>query len=245
MKQTFAPARQDKISTLIIRQIRSAIMQGSYKPGDALPTESEMTSQFNVSKHTVREALRTLEGMGLVTIRRGAGGGPVVSSIDWEIARESFENFLFFQDISLRELSEVRSLLEPYIARKAAESFDAQAIAELQAVHEQCEELIRQGKSLVGAEAEVMFHVLLGKNSGNSALWVILDFVNSILMKTKQEVNVGQDFSLTVLEAHRKILKAIEDKDGDAAERHMRAHVNEVEQCLAALMQKGEVLKAV
>jgi Transcriptional regulators len=241
MKKPFKPAKQDKISTLIIKQIRAAILQGKYQPGESLPTESELTAQLGVSKHTVREALRALEGMGFITVRRGAGGGPIVCKIDWETARESFADFLYFQDISIHELTEVRILLEPHIARCAAEKFTDGQIVELQEVHARCEDLVRRNKSLVGAEAEVLFHVLLAKYSGNSALWVILDFVNNILTETKRKIHPGQEFSVKVLEAHAKILKAIEDKDGQAAERYMREHVVEVETELALLAaESGE-----
>lgn len=238
MKKTFKPAKQDKISTLIIRQIRSAVLQGKYQPGESLPTESELVTQFGVSKHTIREALRALEGMGFITVRRGAGGGPIVSKINWETARESFADFIHFQDVSIRELSEIRLLLEPFMARRAAENFTPDMIEELKGVHQQCADLIRRNKSLVGAEAEVMFHVLLAKYSGNSALWVILDFVNNILMETKRKIHPDQDFSLKVLDAHGKILQAIIDKDAASAERCMREHILEVETELLGLARR-------
>lgn len=238
MKQkAFTTAKQDKVSTVIIRQIRSAILKGDYLPGESLPTESELVVQFGVSKHTVREALRALEGMGFITMKRGAGGGPIVSEIEWDTAREYFANFLQFQKISIQELSEIRLLLEPYMARRAATNFSPEMVAELEEVHERCENLVKRNKSLVGAEAEVMFHVLLAKHSGNSALWVILDFVNNILLATKREVHPGQDFSIKVLEAHRRILKAIVEKDPDRAEKHMRDHIIEVEEELMVLVR--------
>jgi GntR family transcriptional repressor for pyruvate dehydrogenase complex len=240
MKKAFKPAKQIKVSTQIIRQIRSAILQGKFQPGEQLPTENELVAQFGVSKHTVREALRTLEGMGFISVRRGASGGPIVSKIDWETARESFADFLHFQEISLGDLSEIRLLLEPYLARKAAENFTSEMVTELQSIHEQCEELVRSNKSLVGAEVEVMFHVLLAKYSGNSALWVILDFVNNILLGTKRRLNPDQDFSLNVLKAHRQILKSIAEKDGDSAEKYMRLHIEEVRKELGKLTQTND-----
>lgn len=239
MKKPFKSTKQDKISTLIIKQIRAAVLQGKYQPGESLPVESELAAQFGVSKHTVREALRALEGMGFITVRRGAGGGPVVSRIDWETARESFADFLHFQDVSIRELSEIRRLLEPHMARRAAENFSPEELAELEGIHEQCEDLARRNKSLLGSEAEVMFHVLLAKHSGNSVLWIILDFVNNILTEAKREVQPDQRFSDTVLRAHKKILEAILKRDGAKAEQYMREHILEVETELLALAAKA------
>lgn len=224
----FKPAKKDKISTIIIRQIRSAILQGRLKPGQALPHEKELIAQFGVSKHTLREALRTLEGMGLITIKRGAGGGPVVSEIDFDTAREYFASFLYFQNISRADISELRKLAEPYIARLAAESITGEDLDKLKGIHEECRRLIEQGKSLVGAEAEIMFHVYLAKLTNNSILWVIMDFVNNLLAEIKVAMKPGLDFSHQVYQAHQKILDAIEARDPRAAEEAMLAHIEQV-----------------
>ncbi len=235
MQQLFTPEKKEKISSLIIRQIRTAIMQGRLKPGEALPPEKELITQFGVSKHTLREALRALEGMGLIVIRRGAGGGPVVSRVDWETARDSFADFLHFQDFSLGHLSEVRRIIEPYIARRAAEIFTPEADAELLALHAECRRLYDEGESLVGAEAEIMFHVLLGKHAGNPVLWVILDFVNNMLAEAKRKMKPGGDFCLMVLNGHQRIVDAVLARDPDGAERWMREHILEVERELERL----------
>jgi len=224
----FKPAKKDKISTIIIQQIRSAIMQGKLKPGQALPHEKDLIEQFGVSKHTLREALRTLEGMGLITIKRGAGGGPVVSEIDFDTAREYFSSFLYFQKISRSDISELRKLAEPYIARKVAENVTPEIIADLEKIQEECRELISQGKSLVGAEAEIMFHVYLARLSNNAILWVIMDFVNNMLAEIKVAMKPGAEFSRKVLEAHQKILDAIKSGEPDRAAAAMYDHICEV-----------------
>lgn len=240
METLFTPEKKEKISSLIVRQIRSAIMQGKLKTGEALPPEKELIAQFGVSKHTLREALRALEGMGLIFIRRGAGGGPVVSPVDWETARDSFSDFLHFQDFSLAHLSEVRKIIEPYVARRATEVFTPEAEAELLALHAECRRLHEEGKSLVGAEAEIMFHVLLGKHVGNPVLWVMLDFVNNMLAKAKQKMQPGADFCLMVLNGHQRIVDAILAKDPAGAEHWMRVHILEVEQELERLHQQAK-----
>lgn len=224
----FKPAKKDKISTVIIQQIRSAIMQGRLKPGQALPHEKDLIAQFGVSKHTLREALRTLEGMGLITIKRGAGGGPIVSEIDFDTAREYFSSFLYFQNISRADISELRKLAEPYIARKVAENVTPKIIADLEKIQDECRELIEQGRSLVGAEAEIMFHVYLAKLSHNTILWVIMDFVNNMLAEIKLAMKPGMEFSLDVLKAHQKILDAIKGGDPDLAASAMYDHICEV-----------------
>ena len=71
----FKPINSRKATQLIIKQIRSAILRGKIAPGEKLPSSSELTDEFGVSKATLREALRALEYLGLIDIRKGAKGG--------------------------------------------------------------------------------------------------------------------------------------------------------------------------
>lgn len=231
----FTLTKQDKISTQIIRQIREAIMDGRLKPGEALPQEKDLVASFGVSKHTLREALRALEGLGLLTIRRGAGGGPVVREIDWATARDYFANFLHFQDFTLADISEVRKLMEPYITRRATELMSEEELAELVRVHEECVDAFSKKQDVIRNETEVRFHVLMGKYAGNAVLWVILDFVNNILADAKHKLKPGKDFSAKVIAAHERIIAAMVARDAEGAAKAMYDHILEVEEGLKLL----------
>jgi GntR family transcriptional repressor for pyruvate dehydrogenase complex len=231
----FAPANKEKISTQIMQQIRDAVMQGKLQPGQALPQEKDLVAEFGVSKHTLREALRSLETLGFLTIRRGAGGGPVISEIDWSTARGYFTNFLHFQNFTLADLSEVRKLVEPYIARKAAEHITQENFEELRAAHEDCVKAYHANENVIRSETEVRFHVLLGKYAANPFLWVMLDFVNNMLADAKSRLKPGKDFSAKVIAAHRRILEAIEKRDPELAAQAMYDHMCEVEDGLNLL----------
>lgn len=231
----FTPPQREKVSKQIVQQIRGAIMQGRLKPGQPLPHEKDLVTQFGVSKHTLREALRALEALGLVTIRRGAGGGPVVSEIDWATARDYFAGFLYFQNFTLADISEVRKLIEPYIAGQVAATITPESMTELLAVHETCVNAFQKNKNIVRNEAEVMFHVLLAKFAGNPFLWVLLDFVNNMLADAKHKLKPGREFAAKVIEAHQRILDAIEARDAEAASKAMYDHICEVEEGLKLL----------
>lgn len=236
----FETAKKDKMSTHIIRQVREAILSGDLKPGECLPPEKELINQFGVSKHTLREALRTLEAMGFIEIRRGAGGGPVVSEVTMETTRDSIANFMHFQNASIHDLSEVRKIIEPYLARHAAESFAAQEVEAFQNIHQRCEKVFQQEKCLVGAKAEIDFHVFLAQHSGNPVLVMILDFVNSLLTDIKHHVKPGEEFSREVLDAHQKIVDAIVAGNADDAEKYMLEHICQVEKGLEELRLQAE-----
>src|SRR5436190_23008917 len=74
----FMPTRRDRVSAEILRQLKSAILEGRLKSGDRLPSEKQLAEQFQSSRGSVREATRTLKEAGLLDVRRRAGGGAVV-----------------------------------------------------------------------------------------------------------------------------------------------------------------------
>ncbi len=238
----FHSATKDKMSTHIIRQVREAILKGELQTGQCLPSEKELITQFGVSKHTLREALRTLEAMGFIEIKRGAGGGPVVSEVNMKTTRDSIANFLHFHNVSVGALSEVRKVLEPYLARKAAETFSAEEIESLGEIDAKCRKVFEKEKDIVGAKEEIDFHVFLAKASRNPVMEMILDFVNSMLTDIKTHIKPGTEFSEHVLDSHQKVLTAIREGDPDAAEKYMFQHICEVEEELERLRENDEKL---
>ena len=178
--------------------------------------------------------------MGLIDIRRGAGGGPVVTEVNPETARDFLQSFFHFQNISISDLSEVRKIIEPYLARRAAETFDAKDTQDLLDLHEECQKVYQEDKNLVGAKAEINFHILLARKTGNPILVMILDFVNSLLTDVKHHLKPGRLFSEKVLEAHQHIIDAIVSKDGEAASKAMYNHISQVERELENVRQTVE-----
>ena len=92
----FEAAKSNKISAQIVEQIRKAIFEGNLKPGDKLPSEKELLDTFQVSRATLREALRSLEVLGFLEIKKGASGGAFVVEMDMNKAREGLINFFHF-----------------------------------------------------------------------------------------------------------------------------------------------------
>ncbi len=214
-------------------------MSGDLTPGQALPCEHDLMKQFNVSKHTLREALCALEGMGFISIKRGASGGPIVSEIDWNTARGFFTSFLHFQNYTQTDLAEIRTLLEPYITFKATEIMTEENLIELQKIHDECIRALNNNEKDILNEMEVEFHVYLAKVIGNPILLIIQDFVNNILAEYKHQLNPKADFAKNVLNAHELILNAIKNKDANAAAKAMHDHIVEVDLGLEALAAKN------
>ena len=236
--QMFSRVEQNKVALDIIHQVREAILEGKLQAGDRLPPEKQLLAKFGVGKHTLREAVRALEAMGFLSIRKGYGGGAVVLEVDMKTTRDSIANFLHFQNVSVRNLSEVRRLVEPYLARLAAERLNQDGLEILSDCNESCQEALRLGQSM--SRHEIKFHRILAEASGNPVLILILDFVNSVLTDSKSHLQPGPTFSQQVLSAHERILAAVRARDPERAEAEMRDHVCEVEEALEALRIEKE-----
>jgi GntR family transcriptional repressor for pyruvate dehydrogenase complex len=125
-KVTMASSVADRLIT--------AIAVGVYSPGERLPPEREMARSLDVSRVTVRQALKQVSDLGLVEARRGRGGGTFVTTASWaEIAPETARRTLEIELPRLRDLFDFRCLVEGMIARAAAERRTADDIARLTA----------------------------------------------------------------------------------------------------------------
>jgi GntR family transcriptional regulator, transcriptional repressor for pyruvate dehydrogenase complex len=235
----FKSVKSNKASVDIIEQIRRAIFQGTLKPGDKLPCERELIEHFCVSKATLREALRSLEVLGFLEIRKGASGGPFVTEVDMQKASDCFTNFLHFRNLSLEDLSEVRLLLEPRIAEKAALSMSEEDLTRLGDMVKEHDDLLKKKVAGVSRKNEIEFHRIIASATGNPILIFILEFVENLLIDTKEILNPSHDFSKRVQVAHRRIYQAVLERNGDKAREEMIKHIREVEKDLATL-HRGE-----
>jgi GntR family transcriptional regulator, transcriptional repressor for pyruvate dehydrogenase complex len=229
----FREVQQNKVALDIIRQVRESILEGKLRPGDRLPPEKELVTKFGVSKHSLREAFRALEAMGFLSIRKGSSGGAVVLEMDMKVTRDSIFNFLYFQNVSVQDLSEVRRIFEPHLTRLAVNSMAPEALEKLAVTHECCRETLSRGENIYRHEIE--FHRVLAQATGNPVFVLIQDFVNSLLGDLKRQLRPGLGFLQQVLAAHDRILTAVRAGDSERAAQEMYRHVCEVEDGLEAI----------
>jgi GntR family transcriptional repressor for pyruvate dehydrogenase complex len=235
----FTSAKPNKISDQI-EQIRNAILEGKLKPGDKLPPEKELLEKFRVSKATLREALRSLEVLGFLEIRKGLSGGAFVTEINMKKARENFINFLHFKELSLKDLSEVRLILEPYIAEKAALSITQEELNKLKDLIEECEACLKQDIMTESRKNEIEFHRIIASVTGNPIIMFIIDFVENLLLDVKEILQPGKAFSRKVLKAHKLIHKSLSERDPEKARKEMIKHIEEVANELMALQKEKD-----
>lgn len=226
-----APAarRTDKVSEVVARAIVHDIVSRGLQQGDTLPPEAVMLARFQVGRASLREALRILEVHGLITLKPGPGGGPIVAApTSGNLGRIAT---LFFQldGATFRELVEARSLLEPVMARIAAERQPEQILAALR-------QNVAEGKRQQGDDRHARlgtdFHGLMAGASGNRVLDLMSRAIKEVFYeRVTSSLWPDEDRPRIHLE-HEAIVKAIEKGDGRTAERLMRRHMEEmVERC--------------
>jgi GntR family transcriptional repressor for pyruvate dehydrogenase complex len=233
----FNVIRTKKAPQQIISQIRKQIFEGKLLPGDKLPPEKKLMEQFNVSKQTLREALRALEFIGLVEILKGNTGGACIAEMDSEIAQELLADFLYFKKLSIHHVTEARKVVEPYAAGVAAVSITDTDKAKLKDLIDQTRKAYQgDDHSQYSYTNDLEFHCVITNSTKNPLLILVVDFIESLMSDKKSTMKLTKEMLGDILNAHERIYKAIEKGDSDRAREEMSKHIIEVEKH----MQKQE-----
>jgi GntR family transcriptional repressor for pyruvate dehydrogenase complex len=220
--------RTEKIAESIARQILQDIQRNHLEPGAMLPPESAMVERFGVGRGSLREALRILEVNGLVTLKPGPRGGPVVSRHDPGNFGQMMTLHLQSLGATYRQLLEARVEHEVVLARKAAEQPGDAAGKLVRASMGPS----HPAEDQEYARATSSFHRAVGKASGNPVLALAADSIYAIWSVRVTEVLYPSDERAHVLDQHEAIARAIEKRSPKRAEALMREHMVEyVEYC--------------
>ncbi|MBU2578036.1 FadR family transcriptional regulator [Patescibacteria group bacterium] len=221
----------------IINQIRNAILKGEICTGQKLYSEKKLMEEFGVSKSTLREALRTLEFMGLIEIRKGAKGGVFVSEVDIKTTQQSLINFLHFKNVSVHHLSEIRKVLEPYAAKMAAGVISPDDLAALKDINDRCFQALEQGDTGKVEKDIIRFHRIIANCSENPILVFIIAFVEDLLEDIKKQLRPDNNFFQSVVAAHIRIYDALAERDAEKAFSEMYKDVSRVEEFLTPMQE--------
>lgn len=229
-----APIRRERIHESIVAQIQERLERAELKPGDQLPSERVLAEQFRVSRASVREALRSLELLGVTESR--PGGGTFIRQASPDALLRPLTALARAHD--LREILEVRELLEPALAALAAERATSADIDGLREVLTQQEEKVRRGESFV--EEDTRFHYLVAQAAKNELVLRMLHVIMDVLRASRDEWLQSPDRARASLIGHRALLAAIERRDPDAARNSSADHVHHVGSGLVALLDGGK-----
>lgn len=216
--------RHDQIVTAsaanqIADAIQQAIVNGTLKADDRLPTEEALALQFRVSRPTVREALKRLAARHLIRSRRGPSGGTFINDPSPDELAQSFSTAATLMvaagGVSLDEIAAVRAEMEAICCRLAAQNRSPQQLAAMRAELD-----LQQSDPLADEEfcsSDVRFHRLIVEASGNALLRFLMNAVVEGLMPVSNMIIFRVRDRKSIAAFHVQIADAIEAQDGDAA----------------------------
>jgi GntR family transcriptional repressor for pyruvate dehydrogenase complex len=217
--------KKTRIHEEIIAQIREELADGRLKADDRLPSERELSERFQVSRASVREAIRALESMGLLTSKTGDG---TYVSTGSEVLLSPFVSIILQQKDVLLDIFEARKVIEPEIAALAAKRAGPEEIQHMEEILEEQARQIAQGDS--GVEADTAFHSLLTQSTKNKVFLRLNDAVVDSLRETRERSLHIHGRPARSLVGHHEILNAIRAKDPGRARRAMLHHLTAIEQ---------------
>jgi GntR family transcriptional regulator, transcriptional repressor for pyruvate dehydrogenase complex len=218
--------RKTKIYHEIVEQIRDLISAGRINPGDRLPPERELAELFHASRNSVRDAIRVLGQMGLIESRQG--DGTYVRSVSADALAEPLALMLLQSQTQMRELWEVRRILEPAIAELAAARITDDELEELAAILDAQRRKVEVGA--IPLEEDTAFHNLIAQAARNTVVLRTLDTLVDLLRQSRERSLQQRERPKYSLAGHLRILAALRAHDPIAARSEMLQHLREIEE---------------
>jgi GntR family transcriptional repressor for pyruvate dehydrogenase complex len=218
---TFKPVSSIPLADAIADQVKEMILNGTFKPGDRLPTENELMHQFNVGRSTVREALKSLAMAGLVESRRTSG----------TFVTTSYRGFLndkvrwtaLLNEREILNITQVRLALEGHAAMLAAERATPEEKTKIEELIQELELHLNEPDE--AARIDLDFHVAIAEASHNKLLLTLVLSLRNLIHDFLKLGYVRRRTSDIILKEHRRLFAAIQAGDAETAEQAMRAHL--------------------
>lgn len=213
----------DSISGRLDQLIRS----GKLRAGDRIPAERELSAHLGVSRAVVRDAFRDLEMRGLIS--RRPGRGTLVTQIPRPEVHAGLLGTMDGSTRMLREVMDLRAVVEPPIAERAASRATKDQVQRLQALVDQAtREFAAEGALEHLAQLDVDFHTSLAQMTGNPILERLLAVTNGWMAPSRSQQLQSHRRIRSSLNAHRLILDAVQRRDPLAARTQMATHIEEI-----------------
>jgi GntR family transcriptional repressor for pyruvate dehydrogenase complex len=210
---------KSRVTAVLIAEIKKMIANGELAPGARLPAERDLAKQFQVNRASVRQVLKVLEMMGVLTQK--VGDGTYLSTSAEAILDEPLDFLVLLDDLSHHELFETRLIVEPELAGRAA---DRATTEDLQALRAAVRAMQESSGTEARLAADLAFHDAVFRASGNRICQLLFKRIHRTVLTSMSHLSarVGIEQPLSY---HKKIYAAIRAHDGEAARRLMREHI--------------------
>jgi GntR family transcriptional repressor for pyruvate dehydrogenase complex len=233
---SFSPIGIRRLSEIVEHRIKESILTGEIEPGQRLPPERELARQFGVSVVTAREALRALEVVGYIQRKKGKGGGILVNELQSDPAKTALYEFLRSKRFTLKDICELRRIVEPAAASLAACRMTSELAEDLERNIKYCERRIRKAEQTF-SEKEFMdirrknveFHRLVAEATHNPVVALTVEYAVDFLFEFTRNLAPDIQHSIQQTREHRKIFTELRDGRAEEAEKEMLLHLEKAE----------------
>ncbi len=222
MQPSLRPIHHRTLRERIVVRLKEFIVTNKLRPGDQLPTERELAEALGVSRTAVREAIRLLEGLGVVDARPKRGA--ILKMPEGETVHDLLWFFLSHHDQSIGDIWEARQALELAVLPLATRWTKEEDWQEMEAAIEAMASALKRGET--GLEEDRRFHAALVKATHNSVLQSIVEVISEFFRKVQEQALAGgREIREAALREHRQILSALRKGDVVRAQAIMRRHL--------------------
>lgn len=232
-------SKSKKTYELLAENIEGMIEAGDLKGGDRLPPERKLSETFNVSRNTVREAIRILSEKKLLVSRIGSGTYVAESAL--AVLTSSIDEALEHKKNRLKDIFELRKILEPQIAALAAERIKPKTVSILSEIIAKQENAFNSGQE--NWMFDELFHQTLVEATGNNVLIHVYERLKDILSESRATHLQSQERQERSLSIHKDILQAVAARDSNLAARKMKQHMLDVQKTLSLLEKPQNTMK--
>ncbi len=219
----FRPVKTKRAFEEVCDQIRGAILSGQLEAGDKLPSERDLAVSLDVSRATIREAFRTLEIAGVLSLRKGVHGGAVVMHGDSTPITQTISDLLSLGGLSLSDYMEARVCLQKEIIVLACERGTEEDFAALEDNIDKTEKMSTSAQIEDRTAHTIKFYTILAKATKNRAMSILMAAVTEPLGYYIKQI--GVDRSWNVAEARRRFVVALRDRNAEEAVKEMLSHM--------------------
>ena len=224
-KSTWSPVRANSVANQIVVQVREALFEGRFQPGNLVGSEKDLAAQFDVSRITVRDALRTLETMGIIEIRVGAGGGARIAQGNLNHYSDALSVQFKLSGITEQEILDLQIAIEGAAIELAASKRNQADLNKLSSLLDEAEVLLNDPAAFT--QSGQKFHLAIVEASGNRAFIAQFKSLRYVVW-SKNAKRAKREIALHALKIHKNIYEVIKDGDPEAARKLMVAHMESI-----------------
>jgi DNA-binding FadR family transcriptional regulator len=219
-----SPIKKTRVAEEVADRIRVLMLDGSFPAGEPLPSERHLAERFGVSRGSIRDALRTLETIGLLETRHGQGTFPHELSVDRLVA--PLASVMAYRSDLQDELLDVRRMFEPAVARVAALRATEEDLADLQRILDTQRQKVKTGQSAI--TEDTAFHAVLARATRNRVVMSIMATLNDLLVESRTQSLLQKGRPARSIDGHEAVVAALRRRDAEGASQAMYTHIDQI-----------------